>query len=165
MRACVRAIRVRACVRVILRSKNMWCFKDTNQMSELDTYEFVLPKYPESTTDPTYYEPTATRIANMRKSASSTKSLYDFEGDDAKVFVDSKKALSKISSAQVDPRFNNNLTREEVSQVTTDLGENVQNVVNKKKDNTKKLKEEVQTALEVQKVLETTKQNNSTSEE
>lgn len=54
-------------------------YKNTEQISELVDYEFKLPKYPKSTTDPTYYEPTATRIANMRKSASSGKSLYDFE--------------------------------------------------------------------------------------
>lgn len=54
-------------------------YKNTEQISELVDYEFKLPKYPPSTTDPTFYEPTATRIANMRKSASSGKSLYDFE--------------------------------------------------------------------------------------
>ena len=143
----------------------MWCFKDTNQMSELDTYEFKLPKYPESTTDPTYYEPTATRIANMRKSASSMKSIYDFEGDDAKQFNDSEKALKKLSTVQVDPRFNNTLTREEVSQVVNNLGDQAEQIVSDKKAEKKRLKDVVNEAVTVQKVIESTRQNNNTTEE
>lgn len=61
-------------------------YKDTSPISEQVEYEYVQPKYGSSTTDPTYYEPTATRIANMRKSASSGKSLYDFqEGENVDV--------------------------------------------------------------------------------
>lgn len=32
-----------------------------------DAGKHVYPKYGKSTTDPTYYEPSATRIANMKK--------------------------------------------------------------------------------------------------
>lgn len=41
---------------------------------------FELPEYPKSNTDQSYYEPTGTTIANMRKSASSSMSeYYDFK--------------------------------------------------------------------------------------
>lgn len=60
-------------------------YKNTEQISEITVYKFVLPKYGKSTTDPTYYEPQATRIANMRKSASNSVALYDFEGENIKL--------------------------------------------------------------------------------
>lgn len=145
--------------------KEIYCFKDTSQISEKSTYNFELPKYPESTTDPTYYEPTATRIANMRKSASSMKSLYDFEGEDAKKYADSDSALRNMNKARLDPRFNNFATREEISQITQNLGEKVQNIVDDKKAAKKKLKDNIEEALTIKSVIENTTQNNNTNEE
>lgn len=46
----------------------------------VDDIKFELPEYPESNTDQSYYEPTGTTIANMRKSATSSMSeYYDFK--------------------------------------------------------------------------------------
>lgn len=72
-------------------------------------YEFEPPKYGPSTTDPTFYEPTATRIANMRKSANAGKSLYDFEEN------------KNIDISKVGTMFGRKpgMTLEEVSHVAT----------------------------------------------
>ena len=88
-------------------------FKDNSQISErVEVPKFELPKYPESTTDPTYYEPTATRIANMKRSAGAFQGLYDFTGS-AKT---SKEALSQLDGAVVDLRFSKHgMTKEEIS--------------------------------------------------
>lgn len=142
----------------------IYCFKDTSQVSKKSTYSFELPKYPASTTDPTYYEPTATRIANMRKSASSMQTLYDFEGDDATKFADGKSALKNLNKASLDPRFNNFATREEISQITQDLSDKVQNIVDNKKNKRKQQIENINEALRINNVLETTIQNNSTND-
>ena len=77
-------------------------FKDNSQISErVEVPKFELPKYPESTTDPTYYEPTATRIANMKRSAGAFQGLYDFTGS-AKT---SKEALSQLVGSVVDSGY------------------------------------------------------------
>lgn len=109
MRACV--IRVRACV---IKDFTMnTCYADTSQISKLvEAKPFVLPKFGESRTDPTYYEPTATRIANMRKSASSGVALYDYEGDFSK--SDIKKQTREHF---LEPAREIGITREELSQI------------------------------------------------
>ena len=46
----------------------------------VEDIKFELPVYPKSNTDQSYYEPTGTTIANMRKSATSTiNEYYDFK--------------------------------------------------------------------------------------
>ena len=66
----------------------------------------VLPDYGPSTTDPTYYEPTATRIANMKRSAGAFQGLYDFTGSLEGKTAEEKaaKALDQLSTASVDVR-------------------------------------------------------------
>ena len=100
----------------------MFYYKNTEQMSELTNYEFKLPKFGKTTTDPTYYEPAATRIANMRKSAQSGKNLQDFDGSDLPKDKDGNIDWSKqdISKARITPGRKPGLTKEEISQHLTD---------------------------------------------
>lgn len=89
-------------------------FEDTNQISKLvkKSYEFKLPTFGESRTDPSFYEPTSSRIANMRKSASSGVALYDYEGDF------SKDDIQKQTRTHfVEPARKLGVTREELSQI------------------------------------------------
>lgn len=89
------------------------CYSDTSQISKLvKAKPFVLPRFGESRTDPTYYEPTATRIANMRKSASSGVALYDYEGEFSK--SDIKKQTREHF---MEPAREIGITREELSQI------------------------------------------------
>lgn len=55
----------------------------------VEDIKFELPEYPKSNTDQSYYEPTGTTIANMRKSATSSLSEYfDFkDGKDNPSFI------------------------------------------------------------------------------
>lgn len=55
----------------------------------VDDIKFELPEYPKSNTDQSYYEPTGTTIANMRKSATPSMSeYYDFkDGKDKTDFI------------------------------------------------------------------------------
>ena len=97
----------------------MTFYKDTSQISETTEYEKKYPVYGKSTTDPTYYEPAATRIANMRRSSGvMMEGIYDYYTKDDVAKFDSKNYAKNISNAQVDPTFIKGLTREEVSQVT-----------------------------------------------
>lgn len=90
-------------------------FKTTGQVSEQFTYKYEPPKYGKSTTDPTYYEPAATRIANMRKTAQSGKSLYDFEYDKSKKFTPAE-LLKQSDNMRITPGRKPGLTQEEISQ-------------------------------------------------
>ena len=94
-------------------------YKDTEQITTKAVYKFVQPKYDKSTTDPTYYEPAATRIANMRRAAGiQYEGIYDFyEKSDVEKF--NEKNFSKnIKNAYPDIRYQKGLTQEEISQVT-----------------------------------------------
>lgn len=66
--------------------------------------KFELPVYPKSNTDQSYYEPTGTTIANMRKSATSTlNEYYDFK--DGKVnekFIIPPTRKNGLDVAEVD---------------------------------------------------------------
>ena len=55
-------------------------YKSLAQVSEsYETQPHKFPKYGKSTTDPTFFEPTATRIANMKNaSGAQLQGLYDF---------------------------------------------------------------------------------------
>lgn len=139
-----------------------YTFIDTNQVSErVDAKKHIYPKYPKTTTDQTYYEPAATRIANMRKASGvQLEGIYDFYGDDAKKF--SKSNFEKnISEVSVDPCFNNNMLPEEISQVVNDLGFEAQKTVDSKKSSTKEKAERISEAVKTSEII----QKNSSSEE
>lgn len=126
----------------------MYCFKDTKQMSELTTYEFKLPKYGKSTTDPTYYEPSATRIANMRKSAASGKSLYDFDGSDLPKDEKDNIDWSKqdISKTRITPGRKPGMTQEEISQSMTMAQSELDSKVFERKEEEAQLKKDIKKA-------------------
>lgn len=107
-------------------------FKTTGQVSEQFDYKYEPPKYGKSTTDPTYYEPAATRIANMRKSAQSGKSLYDFEYDKDKKFTP-KELLDQSDSMRITPGRKPGLTQEEISQHMKDTQSEVKKMSDDKK--------------------------------
>lgn len=134
-----------------------YTFIDTNQVSKrVKAKKHVYPKYPKTTTDQTYYEPAATRIANMRKASGiKLEGIYDFYGDDAKKF--SKTDYEKnICDASVDPRFNNNMLPEEVSQVVNDLGYEAQKAVDSKKAATKEKADRVNEAIKTSEIIQKT---------
>lgn len=127
-------------------------YKSLSQLSEsYETIPHEYPKYGKSTTDPTYYEPTATRIANMKKaSGAQMKGIYDFY-DQKDVSKMSKSEFTEyIKNSKVDPMFNNKLVREEVSQITNDLAFQAQDTVEKvtqdQKNTAKRINETVKTS-------------------
>lgn len=81
-----------------------------NEQNEQTDYKYKAPVYGESNTDVSYYEPNATRIANMYRSASSaSKGVYDFnDGKDR----DIKDCVVPIGRAP-------GMTFEEISQIQT----------------------------------------------
>ena len=82
---------------------------DRRYSKEVD-YNFKLPKFGESNTDQSYYEPQSSRIANMYKSASGLSTgAYDFDEDHK---IDLDKDHVPFGRKQ-------GLTFEEVSQVQT----------------------------------------------
>lgn len=107
-------------------------YKTTEQITTQIDYEFKLPKYGKSTTDPTYYEPAATRIANMRRSAQSGKSLYDFEYEKGKKFSP-EELLEMHDKMRITPGRKPGMTQEEISQQYTDTKQEVENMASKKK--------------------------------
>lgn len=126
-------------------------FLSTNQISE--SYEgtpHVYPKYGKSTTDPSYYEPAATRIANMRKTSGvKLQGIYDFyEKDDVSKFNEQNFKYN-ISNAMYDPRYNNNLTREEISQATNNIKNKVDETIQKKKQSVEDKQNRINEQLEV----------------
>lgn len=99
----------------------MTFYADTNQISErVNKYEFKLPTFGESRTDPTYYEPTATRIANMRKSASAGVALYDYEGDYSRSDI-----AKQTREHYIEPAREIGITREEISQIQNEAARKV----------------------------------------
>lgn len=145
-------------------------YKGSNQIpGEVDFVPHVYPKYGPSTTDPTFYEPTATRIANMKKSSSAMRGIFDFNGKlEGKSSEEiQKNAFAQLDKGSIDLRFaNTGLTREEISQITTEKTFEVDNMVSDKKQNrkdrTEELKKEIETAEAVSKVLE--KQSKTTTD-
>lgn len=108
-----------------------YAYKTSDQISEMyQAPDHKYPKYGKSTTDPTYYEPSATRIANMKKSSGmQLEGIYDFYSkDDVEKFNESNFGKN-INNATVDPMFVKGLTREEISQVTETMSQNAQEVL------------------------------------
>lgn len=134
-------------------------YETSSQISKRAKYEFKLPKYGPSTTDPTYYEPTATRIANMKKAGGQYEGLYDFtcsldtKGKTKEQIYQAavERAEKETSEGVVDVRFSKHgLTREEISQVTMEKSLQAETMLKDKKDsavdNTKQLKKELEMA-------------------
>lgn len=142
---------------------------DSNQITEsYEGYKHEYPKYGKSTTDPTYYEPSATRIANMKKASGvKLEGIYDFYTKDDVSKFNEKNFEKHISSAQFDPRYNSNLLREEVSQIANNYADKVEKLVDSKKKESenkkKRIKETVETQDIIQQKLET-KQMDSNNE-
>lgn len=137
-------------------------YSNSTQFAELvESHPHVYPKYGKSTTDPTYYEPAATRIANMRKASGvQLEGIYDFYQKDEVDKFNAQNFDKSIRVASVDPRFIKGLTREEVSQVTSQLSEKAQNIIDNKKDENKAAKQRINEAVTASKVV----QNNNTEE-
>ena len=149
-------------------------YENNSQFSKMikNPKKFTLPKYGPSTTDPTYYEPQGTRIANMRKSAQSLESLYDFTGSlDTKgktkeqIFAEAeKRGMSELSSSVVDVRFSKHgLTREEISQVTMEKSLEADSMIKNKKsekeEDSKQNKKELESAKAIAKEIANIPQN------
>lgn len=94
-------------------------------------YKFELPIFGESNTDISYYEPNASRIANMKKTASGLSTgVYDFDKNPGKEITE---------GVHVPFGRKMGLTFEEVSQLETINNQSIKNQA----DNSEKLKEEV----------------------
>ena len=139
-------------------------YANTEQITKPKKYVYKQPTYAKSTTDPTFYEPAATRIANMRRAAGvQYEGLYDFYDKDSISKFNESNFEKNISDAIPDIRFQKGLTQEEISQVTTNLSHEVENMISKKqKDQEKKISRQKE-AMETQQIIDnSTTQNNST---
>lgn len=141
-------------------------FESVNQTSKsYEGYTHTYPKYGKSTTDPTYYEPAATRIANMKKaSGMKLEGIYDYYTKDDVSKFNEDNFKNNIGNAQYDPRFNNTLLREEISQVTRSYEKAAQELVDNKKDTAKKKSDRINEAVETSKAISKVSENNSTEE-
>lgn len=133
-----------------------FCFKDTTQVSKkvvMKPHKF--PKYGKSTTDPTYYEPAANRIANMKKASGfQLEGIYDFYSKEDVDKFSSENFDKNIQNAKVDVRFNNKLLPEEVSQITTTMAYEAQEAVDSKKSETSKNIKEAQKTIAIAKEIQ-----------
>lgn len=123
-------------------------YKNTEQISEIDpeVKPFKLPKFGKSTTDPTYYEPMATAIQNMRNSADgSGQSLYDFATGTKTPDVSYTVPMLGRKPG---------LTIEEVSQINNINNSNIQEDINKDKENKKNKEKQNQDAVELSQAIE-----------
>lgn len=121
------------------------------------------PKYGKSTTDPTYYEPAATRIANMKKSAGmQLEGIYDYYSKDDVSKFNEANFDKNIRAAQYDPRFNNNLTREEISQVVSNLSDKADTMIDKKKTAAKDKTDRINEQLEISNMIQENIESKST---
>lgn len=144
----------------------MFAYENTEQISKkikLEPHKY--PKYGKSTTDPTYYEPAATRIANMRKTSGiQLEGIYDFyQKDDVEKFNENNFSKN-IKTATKDIRYNSNLLPEEISQITNDLGFAVQDMLDKKKSDKNSSDKRITESVEAGKQLNDVINNTSTDE-
>lgn len=110
-------------------------------------YKFKLPFFGESNTDISYYEPQASRIANMKKTASGLSTgVYDFEENPGREIKD---------NFHVPLGRKPGLTFEEVSQLETRNNASIKSQA----DNSEKLKKELkeQSAERVAEAVEISK--------
>lgn len=121
-------------------------FKDSSPLSKRTTYQFSVPKYPETTTDGSFYEPQATRIQNMKKSASSSnQGIYDFyddeiKGNDVSRYHD--QVMNRLNTSETVLGRKPGLTAEEVMSVMSRTVESVED--NSKKQSKADRKKEVE---------------------
>lgn len=136
-------------------------YEDTTQISKLvkKPYKFKLPTFGESRTDPTFYEPTATRIANMRKSASSGVALYDYEGDFKRSDVE-KQTREHV----FEPARNIGITREELSQIVNTTAKSIDKKIDSAKEEQKDKIAEKQRIQEMAKSISETVNGSSDNE-
>ena len=139
------------------------CFKNTEQISKsFDNGPHKYPKYGKSTTDPTYYEPSATRIANMKKASGvKLEGIYDFYSKDDVSKFNEDNFNQNIRNAQVDPRFQNKLLKEEISQITTSLSNEAQDIVDKSTAKSKAKQDRINESLEVSKAIDNSRENST----
>lgn len=131
-------------------------YNNTEQISEIVTekpYKFKLPKFGKTTTDITYYEPSATRIANMRNSASSAPNLYDFTGD----------KIPDVSDVSVMIGRKPYFTQEEMSQIETKTTQSVKSQSKAAKKAESDKKEDISNTIDILESIRDTK--NDTKDE
>lgn len=136
-------------------------YADTNQISKrVSKYVFKLPTFGESRTDPTFYEPTANRIANMRKSASSGVALYDYEGDF------SRSDIQKQTREHfIEPARNIGITREEISQIQNVTASNIDKNIEEAREIAKENKKKILEVADMAKVAKSAISDNSAGAE
>lgn len=94
-------------------------------------YKFVPPIYGESNTDLSYYEPNASRIANMKKTASGLSTgVYDFEKNPGREIPEGVKVPFGRKQG---------FTFEEISQIETRNNQSIK----KQADNSEQLKKQL----------------------
>ena len=143
MRVCACGLRVRTRAKVKEKNMSLHYYSGSNQIpGETSDYKFELPKYGPSTTDPTFYEPTATRIANMMRSASSLQGIYDFtekidlnnKSKEEILAATKERSMREITNGVVDVRFSKHgLTKEEISQITMEKSLKADSMLDDKK--------------------------------
>lgn len=140
-------------------------YENTEQISKrVEGKKFTLPKFGKSTTDPTYYEPTGTRIANMKKaSGAKLEGIYDFYTKEDLSKFNSDNFEKNMCDANVDLRYNNKLLPEEVSQITNNLAADTEEMLESKKSEKTAKAKRINESLEINKVIESS-QNNKTDE-
>lgn len=140
-------------------------YTDTEQMSSIAPYRYVQPKYAKSTTDPTYYEPAATRIANMRKASGVIlEGIYDYYSKDDVSKFNEKNFSKNISKTTPDFKYVKGLTQEEISQVANDYADKAESMLNKKKDSQSKKAERINESIETSKAIQASTESSESSE-
>lgn len=142
-------------------------YEDCNQISKLKKkpYEFKLPVFGESRTDPSFYEPTATRIANMRRSASAGVALYDYDGSRfadiaANPNLTSEQKLAEYANRLdvttkkhfMEPARQLGVTREEISQIQNETASKVDSKIEVAKKESKDIFDRKQEIADMAKI-------------
>ena len=136
-------------------------YADTSQVSKIvKPIVFRLPTFGESRTDPTYYEPTATRIGNMRKSASVGVALYDYEGDFSKAEI-----KNQTRKHFLEPAREIGITREELSQIQNEAAQRVDSEIKAQNDEAKDLIDEKRRVADMAKAARDALNDSSSSGE
>lgn len=138
------------------------------------TYEFKIPDFGESNTDQSYYEPTASAIANMRRSASSDIiGTFDFDlplpkGSDGKVDIKkaSKQLDTEISIARKVAQLRlKGSTFEELSQLETEARDSLNDTVEKEQKRQKSKQDQVRDAISMAKAVDKSRESDNDTTE
>ena len=132
-----------------------YTYQDCEQISKRVKAEpFTLPKFGKSTTDPTYYEPSATRIANMKKASGvKLEGIYDFYSKDDVSKFNEENFETNMRNAQVDLRYNNKLLPEEVSQIANSVASDAEAMLESKKTEKSAKQKRIAESLEINKQI------------